>query len=536
MQIKAPLFATIYCLIVSLLAFYTVYAVLSSCGLSGLRLLSFWIMLIAGLYFLISGLHTFFTRTRPETPVFCPVIQGALIVFSFILFLGWISNLVFNFQFFTIAGPESFLIYLLLPCLFLGDWLLFSPKGAWTASYPLYWLALLAAYASVIILTSPFISQNSPLRFPYWFLNYPDSGIDTLLCWFALIASLTLVFGYTLWVIDFALSGELARHIVLPRIKTIVIEEELDEPQFHSVSQKSVSRLIQPLQSSKIPTAVRNQSQRKSQPDKVEAASSPRRAKSEFQPQPSQIGAATPKSSSRSSKAAQSKNHQSQSTRESQKTALNSQKSPAKPLKSQNSNVSSTQPAKSPTPPTITNSKDQKSAKNIHGSSHKSSDSENHGHDSVKNPLQPAMNSPKSSGSQTAATPQENPSRLGKPAHRSSDSYSELPRSDSGVSAPKPANPEKSEPKSSDLKVSDAKSADSKTSASKTPNPQTPASKQQNSNIPKPTPPDLKDSEPKTNSKSTESKSPEPKISHFHSSDPNSSASKTSDSKSPKSV
>lgn len=544
MQIKAPLFATTYRLIVSLLAFYTVYAVLSSCGLSGLRLLSFWIMLIAGLYFLISGLHTFFTRTRPETPVFCPVIQGTLIVLGLILLLGWLSNLVFGFQFFTIAAPESFLIYLLLPLLFLCDWLLFSPKGSWTASYPLYWLAVLAAYASLIILTSAFISQNSLLRFPYWFLNYPDSGVDTLLCWSALIASLTLVFGYTFWIIDFALSGELARHVVLPRIKTIVIEEELDEPKSSPLAQKAMVRPAgsakaqSETQASKVSASVRPQpktasrTQSKPQSNHVSASS---QSQPKSQPNKTDIVSKTP---SRPPKTPQ--NPQKRVTDDSQKSAAKPPKSNIKSSKSHNPNISSAQSAQPSTPLTITNSKDQKSAKNIHGRSHKTPNSENRDHNSAKNSPQPALNSEKSSASRSAATTPEKPSRLGQPAHRADESHSEPKLSDTKISAPKTADNKISDQKPTELKPSDQKSSgletsnqnpvrtnfsNSKTSESKPLDPKTPASQSSNypSSEPKASPrsSDSKSLDQKTSDeKSPNPKSSEPKISHFHSSEP----------------
>lgn len=47
--------------------------------------------------------------------------------------------------------------------------------------------------------------------------------------WIALVSLIILVIGYSLFLLDFALSGAVHRYIVLPKIKTIIIEEEIED-------------------------------------------------------------------------------------------------------------------------------------------------------------------------------------------------------------------------------------------------------------------------------------------------------------------
>ena len=99
-------------------------------------------------------------------------------------------------------------------------------KGVWRAVDPWYWLALVIIYASGILLTA---RGTKELSYPYDFLNYSEIGIDIMIWWIVLVSLIVLVIGYSFVIFDFALGGELRKHIVMPRIKTIVIEEEIIE-------------------------------------------------------------------------------------------------------------------------------------------------------------------------------------------------------------------------------------------------------------------------------------------------------------------
>ena len=69
------------------------------------------------------------------------------------------------------------------------------------------------------------MSSSAVLRYPYEFLNWPEIGIENMLWQLAVVATFVLIFGYLCWLIDFAMSGKLAQAVVLPHIKTVIIED-----------------------------------------------------------------------------------------------------------------------------------------------------------------------------------------------------------------------------------------------------------------------------------------------------------------------
>ena len=58
-------------------------------------------------------------------------------------------------------------------------------------------------------------------------MNYHALGVDRLIWWGLIIVVVVLALGYTIMLLDFVLSGKVSQYIVVPKIKTIVIEEEI---------------------------------------------------------------------------------------------------------------------------------------------------------------------------------------------------------------------------------------------------------------------------------------------------------------------
>lgn len=201
---------------------------LNSFGISAWRLLSTYVTLAAAIYFLLSALILAISRKRNAGQLPCPMFEGMLIItFSLLCVTAMVYHLQ-GLNFPGASGWHASLIYFVLSFLVLSDWVLFTKKGQWRLVDPFYWLSPAIIYASLIILTAIQFPASDPLRYPVSILNFYDNGLVEMLLWIALIAVMMLIFGYILILIDAATSGKIAKYIVLPRIKTIVLDE--DEP------------------------------------------------------------------------------------------------------------------------------------------------------------------------------------------------------------------------------------------------------------------------------------------------------------------
>lgn len=199
-------------------------------GLDAWRLLETWMLALATVYYLGAIIKSWFSRKSGQKLTFCPFIQGTILLFGGCLIVFW---LVCQAGYLVWPGADfevAFLALIVVPLLALIDWLLFSQKGEWRSSYPWQWLGLIISFCCVLILTAGFLPRNSIWKYPYEFLDYNVIGIITVLWFTALIAVIVLIIGYTLLTIDYVLSGEFSRHVVVPRIKTVVVEEEEPEP------------------------------------------------------------------------------------------------------------------------------------------------------------------------------------------------------------------------------------------------------------------------------------------------------------------
>lgn len=216
--------------LIGALSAFAVWGQFTSFGYDAWRLLSTWVALVAAVYYLASALVTLIWHRRPIGREYCPMLQGGIIVTA--LFLLILRVICYSLDVF-VPGTVSniWLIEFLLPILMLLEWVLFSKKGVWRYFEPFYWLAFSLIYFTAILVSAEFMPRTAPLIYSYEFVNYPVVGIDQMLWWLAIFAAIILIVGYVLWLLDFALSGQLARHVVMPRIKTVIVEEEvIDEP------------------------------------------------------------------------------------------------------------------------------------------------------------------------------------------------------------------------------------------------------------------------------------------------------------------
>ena len=214
--------------IIGILAGVATWIQFVSFGDSAWRLFATWVALVAAIYYIVDALFALLAKRRPIGAEVCPMLQGGLIVSGVLLLLIRVVYYALD-SYIPSVGVNVILIEFILPILMIMSWVMFSVKGKWRAYEPFYWLALPAVYVALILVSGELMSRSASLVYPYEFLDYPSIGIDTMLWWFAIFATAILIVGYIFWILDFALSGKLAEHVVMPKIKTVVIEEEVED-------------------------------------------------------------------------------------------------------------------------------------------------------------------------------------------------------------------------------------------------------------------------------------------------------------------
>lgn len=243
-------------------------------GWEAWRLAETWILVLAVFYFVIAAIVAFWRGSHGSKNFnFCPMLQGAVITLGIGILVLWLA---YQDQHLVWPGAQDNLTWFrlaLVPVLAILDWVIFTKKGGWQLCYPWYWVGLVVIFACAILLTAGFVPDM--WQYPYFFLNYPVNSIEYMFWWMLLISVVTLVIGYTIVTLDYLVSGKIGERIVMPRIKTIIIEEELPEdPAPAAVSKPQPKPLTQTKPQSKVPQlqANKNKTQPKSQSAKPQPA------------------------------------------------------------------------------------------------------------------------------------------------------------------------------------------------------------------------------------------------------------------------
>lgn len=282
MYIKRRSVSALYKLAVSVLALVGLLLELASFGTAAWRLFAPWVILLAAVYFLIAAIMTAFFKRRSPVRMLCPMLQGLLTISGLVIAVGYLLVITGHSGIPSLAGFAGVLTYFIVPLLILGDWLLFSKKGQWRTVDPFYWLAFPVIYACGILLSANFTTRVIILEYPYEFLNYPVIGIDTMLWWGAVLGILILAGGYLLMMLDLLWSGKLAQHIVMPRIKTIVVEEVIEEVEEEPEPRQKVEKVAKHSVEVKKPIDVKQSvNSKQSNIKSKKSAQSPKVAKSQ---------------------------------------------------------------------------------------------------------------------------------------------------------------------------------------------------------------------------------------------------------------
>lgn len=281
MYIKRRSASAIYKLFIGGLALVGLLLEFLSFGLAAWRLFMPWVLLLTAIYYLLSAIITAFFKRRSSGRMLSPMFQGALTLSSLGVMIGYLLIITGHSGMPSLAGFAGVLTYFIMPCLVLFDWLIFSKKGQWRIVDPFYWLAFPVIYACGILLSANFTTRAIILEYPYEFLNYHVIGIDTMLWWGAIIGVLFMAGGFVLALLDLLWSGKLAKHIVMPRIKTVVVEETIEEIEDEPEPRQKVEKIAAK------PVEVKNVAKKSQKSPKSQASQNPRQPQN---PQKSQKG------------------------------------------------------------------------------------------------------------------------------------------------------------------------------------------------------------------------------------------------------
>lgn len=202
MYIKNRLASMIYKADILVLAVFGVAVELREFGWQALRLLPVVGGILVVGYYLVTLILATKDKAFPISQPLCPALKGAITI---AMIIGAVATTAFD------PGVDlvdaAALLGLIVPLLMLGDWLLFDQKGLLKLSAPFNFLALVASYFAIMIITSEQLTSSAALRYPYEFLNFHKHMNETVVG-LSLIALVTLAFGFAYTLADKLLCGE----------------------------------------------------------------------------------------------------------------------------------------------------------------------------------------------------------------------------------------------------------------------------------------------------------------------------------------
>lgn len=261
MYIPLRTITVIYRAALSFLAALGAWVSFATFGASAWRVFITWVLLIATIYYGVSAIMLILNKKRRPNDTPCPMLEGMLIV-SLVL-CGVVATVCFaqEIDHPMITNLMAALIYVTLPILAFGGWLLFSRKGAWRMVSPFYWLALPLTYAGFILFSVEISSPSIEIPYPLPFFDYRNNDLFNFFSWMFLFAVVILLFGYIMVVLDMVMSGKIAKYIVLPRIKTVPAVSAVPNPDTQS-SSKEEPIIAEPIIRKTEPTTQKNTTQK----------------------------------------------------------------------------------------------------------------------------------------------------------------------------------------------------------------------------------------------------------------------------------
>lgn len=224
MRIESKTFSIVMKVLIGGLSLVIFWVSLVLFGIAAWRMFFTWILLLAGVYYLIAAAILAFSE-RPHDYTPCPMLVGLFLINFLLISLTSFIFAATHQDITLLNGLPAAILYGTLPVLVLADWLLFTRKGHWRAIDPLYWLALPTIYTAFIVLTAV-VSPNISSAYPLAFLDWQNFGFPDFCAFLSMFIILILATGYLFILFDGLISGKISQYIVLPHIETVEDEDE----------------------------------------------------------------------------------------------------------------------------------------------------------------------------------------------------------------------------------------------------------------------------------------------------------------------
>jgi len=229
MYIQKKPAAAVSKLLIGTISLCLMWSLVGRFGLNSLRIFPTWVVVIAAIYFLTSALVTALNPKKFTGHIICPMLDGLLLVNCLLMSGFAITSAQHYYYLPELPSVIVWSVCLVLPLLIFLDWLFFVKKGGWKPMYPFYWLAFSICYAAAMIFSAQILPDGADLRYPLEIFNFINFGLGPMFGWMLLVVILVLVIGYILFLLDFAMSGKLAKKIVLPHLQVIEVDEQGNE-------------------------------------------------------------------------------------------------------------------------------------------------------------------------------------------------------------------------------------------------------------------------------------------------------------------
>ena len=143
---------------------------------------------------------------------------SAVPLIKFIGMLGiLLTFLVFNIMLAGARDPQlnwrvgSIIFHVVLPIMYIADWFLFYERKKTKKYYPIASIAFPLGYAIFLLIQAIILNFNTsilipttetPLIYPYFFVNIETQGVPGVLMWIAILAAAFVVIGFGFYGLD----------------------------------------------------------------------------------------------------------------------------------------------------------------------------------------------------------------------------------------------------------------------------------------------------------------------------------------------
>ncbi|MGN0806553.1 MAG: Pr6Pr family membrane protein [Candidatus Coproplasma sp.] len=98
---------------------------------------------------------------------------------------------------------SNLIMHLILPVMFIADWILFYEHGKTKWYYPLLCVIMPAVYLVFIFVRAAILPENTAaVVYPYFFLNVDKLGIDGVIGWICALVAIFVLIGYIFCLAD----------------------------------------------------------------------------------------------------------------------------------------------------------------------------------------------------------------------------------------------------------------------------------------------------------------------------------------------